>query len=48
MFGSPHAGGWDVVFCDGSVHSISYSIDLDTHRWLGDRKDHQPLDATNL
>ena len=48
MFGSPHAGGWNVVFCDGSVHSISYSIDLDTHRWLGDRKDHQPLDATNL
>ena len=35
LFGSPHSGAWNVVFCDGSVHSLSYNINLATHqRWL--------------
>jgi prepilin-type N-terminal cleavage/methylation domain-containing protein len=38
-FGSAHSGAWHVAMCDGSVHSVSYSIDKITHRWLGNRQD---------
>ncbi len=48
MFGSAHAAGCQFVFCDGSVHSISYSIDPETHRWLSNRKDGQPIDASSF
>ena len=47
-FGSAHPGGWNVVFCDGSVRSMSYSIDLQIHKYLGNRKDHQPIDTSKL
>ena len=48
IFGSPHPGGWNVALCDGSVRAISYSIDTTTHRWLGNRRDAQPIDASKL
>jgi prepilin-type N-terminal cleavage/methylation domain-containing protein len=37
LFGSAHSATWNVVFCDGSVHSLSYNIDLATHQALATR-----------
>ena len=42
-FGSVHSQGFNVVLCDGSVHSISYSIDIEIHRRLSNRKDGRPV-----
>ncbi len=47
-FGSAHSSGFNMVLCDGSVRSISYSIDPLIHRYLGDRKDRQPIDASKF
>ena len=38
-FGSPHPGGCNFVFCDGSIRTISYDIDPLTHSNLGNRRD---------
>jgi prepilin-type N-terminal cleavage/methylation domain-containing protein/prepilin-type processing-associated H-X9-DG protein len=38
-----HPGGVNVCFCDGSVHFIANTINLQTWQWLGARGDGQPV-----
>jgi prepilin-type N-terminal cleavage/methylation domain-containing protein/prepilin-type processing-associated H-X9-DG protein len=47
-FGSPHPGGLQAVFCDGSVHSIPYMIDAATFGKLGARDDGMTVDTTKF
>ncbi len=47
-FGSAHAAALNVVFCDGSVHPISYAIELRTWKYLGNRRDRKVIDQSKL
>lgn len=38
-FGSAHTGAFFAALCDGSVRGISFSIDAEVHRDLGNRRD---------
>jgi prepilin-type processing-associated H-X9-DG protein len=44
-FGSAHPAGVNFVFCDGSVHMISDSIEFETYRRLTNRKDYLPIEG---
>ncbi len=44
-FGSAHASGFHMAFCDGSIQMIRYSIDLTIHGYLCNRKDKQAIDG---
>jgi prepilin-type N-terminal cleavage/methylation domain-containing protein/prepilin-type processing-associated H-X9-DG protein len=44
-FGSAHPNSLNMAFCDGSVRTISYSIDLQVHSYLGSRKDGKVVDG---
>ncbi len=48
VYGSPHTSGFHIVFVDGSVHVVSYSIDPEIHRRLGSREDGLPIDKNSL
>lgn len=45
-FGIAHSSGLNMAFCDGSVRTISYSIDPQVHSYLGNRKDGMAIDAS--
>ena len=39
LFGSPHPGGCLMSMCDGSVTTVSYDVDAEAFRQMGDRGD---------
>jgi prepilin-type processing-associated H-X9-DG protein len=47
-FGSAHAGGMNAVFADGSVRSIGYDIAPAIFNRLGDRRDGELIDESQL
>jgi prepilin-type N-terminal cleavage/methylation domain-containing protein len=47
-FGGPHSGGWQAVFCDGSVHFLPYDMEVLIHRDLGNRQDGNVIDIGQL
>jgi prepilin-type processing-associated H-X9-DG protein len=48
FFGSAHPNGLNMAFCDGSVQTISYSIDPTIHAHLGNRHDGNAIDGSKL
>jgi prepilin-type N-terminal cleavage/methylation domain-containing protein/prepilin-type processing-associated H-X9-DG protein len=47
-FGSAHSGGLNMSMCDGSVRWVSYAIDPEVYRRLGNRKDSLAIDAAKF
>jgi prepilin-type N-terminal cleavage/methylation domain-containing protein/prepilin-type processing-associated H-X9-DG protein len=47
-FGSSHPGRFNAVFADGSVRSVSYSIDPVVFSYLGNKSDGQVINAGDL
>ena len=47
-FGSCHAGGFNMVFCDGSVRKVSYGISETVNNNLANRRDNQVVDVTEF
>lgn len=47
-FGSNHINGVGFVFLDGSVHFLTFGLDLETHRRLANRADGKPVTVDDL
>jgi rhodanese-related sulfurtransferase len=47
-FGSAHNGIFNTAFCDGTVQPLNYTIDPTVYRYLGNRKDDQPVNPKGL
>ncbi len=47
-FGSTHATGFHMAFCDGSTRRINFNLDVTTHQRMGNRADGQPVDKGQL
>ena len=39
IWGSAHPSGFQMVFCDGSVHHVPFGVDLQVHQNLANRRD---------
>jgi prepilin-type N-terminal cleavage/methylation domain-containing protein/prepilin-type processing-associated H-X9-DG protein len=48
LFGASHTGRFNAVFADGSVHSISYSINPTVFSYLGNRRDGQVISDSDF
>lgn len=48
LFGSPHPGGCQMVFCDGSVHSVAFDVDSKVCMRLGAIDDGEVLDKSDF
>jgi len=46
VFGGAHPSGWMAVFCDASVHFLSYDMTIENHRRLANRQDGEVVDAS--
>jgi prepilin-type N-terminal cleavage/methylation domain-containing protein len=47
-FGGSHPGGWQVVFCDGSVRFMNYDMNPTFHGYFGNRKDGNVINLGEL
>ncbi len=47
-FGSAHPTTWQASFCDGAVRCISFEIDPELHRKLGNRKDGVNINVNSI
>lgn len=48
VFGSAHASGFGMVFCDGSVRRVRYDVNTTLHSRLGNREDRQTVNVDAL
>lgn len=48
IFGGAHPAGCQFVFVDGSVHTITYDVDKETFRRIGNRRDGLIVDVGEL
>jgi prepilin-type N-terminal cleavage/methylation domain-containing protein/prepilin-type processing-associated H-X9-DG protein len=48
LFGSSHPGRFNMVFADGSVHAVSYSVSQDVFKALGNVADGQTINLDEL
>ena len=48
QWGAVHVGGFNMAFCDGSVHIVNFGIDPEMHRRLGNRKDGLSVDSAQF